>query len=263
MLEIAGVVGGAVLLFTVFQWRNVKRSWQAVCAQVNKASRFLWRADPIAIYQAEIDKTAEEVQQAGEELAEYRGIISRLERDVANDEKEAERLKQIIKGLLQDGDEKKATNYVIDLQRVQKRLEKNAKLLAEKKVGYELNLKKVKYANQKIREKRDKAAEMQSDLRISKSDARVTQLNQDFKVKTSALDNLDEIEEEIQRQIDVNQAKGQVIHDLGNDGLHELEEMDRLEQQKAQLMLEQFKQELLPPGVKILSTVKNKDEIKE
>jgi len=45
--------------------------------------------------------------------------------------------------------------------------------------------------------------------------------------------------------------------------LHELEEMDRLEQQKASLMLEQFKQELLPPGVKMLSTVKNKDEIKE
>jgi len=61
MLEIFGVVGGLVVLFTVFQWRNIKRSWQALCAQVNKASRFLWRADPIAIYQ-------EEVQQASEEM---------------------------------------------------------------------------------------------------------------------------------------------------------------------------------------------------
>lgn len=256
MLEIFGVVGGLALLFTVFQWRNVKRSWQALCAQVNKVSRFLWRADPIAIYQAEVDKAAEEVQQASEELAEYKGIISRLEREVANDEKEAERLKQIIKGLLQDGDEKKATNYVLDLQRVQARLEKHARLLASKKTGYEINLKKVKFANQKIREKRDKASEMQSDLRISKADARVTQLNQEFKVKTSALDGLDEIEEEIQRQIDVNQAKGQVIHDLGDDGVHDLDEEEKLQKQQATLMLEQFKRELLPPEVKILTPIK-------
>lgn len=256
MLEVIGVVGGLALLFTVFQWRNVKRSWQALCAQVGKASRFIWRADPIAIYQAEVDKAAEEVQQAGEELAQFRGIISRLEREVINDEKEVERLKQIVKGLLQDGDEKKATNYVLDLQRVQARLEKNKKTLSEKQVGYENNLKKVKYANQKIREKREKAESLQSDLRMSKADAEVAKLNQDFRVKTSALDSLDEIEEEIQRQIDSNVAKGQVIHDLGDDGLHDMAEEEKLQKQQANLMLEQFKRELLPPEVKILTPIK-------
>lgn len=253
MLEIAAVACGVGILFTLFQWRNVKRTWQALGAQINKMSRFIWRADPIAIYQTEVDKAAEEVQRASEELAEYKGIISRLERDVSNDMKEIENIKQIIKSLLQDGDEKKATNYVVDLQRTQNRLNKNIAILEEKKSGYDAHLRKIKFANQKIREKRERVNELQSNLRISKADAEVAKLNQEFKVKTSSLDNLDEIEEEIQRQIDTNQAKGQIIHDLGDDGLADMVEMEKIDKQKAQLMLEQFKQEFLPE-VKVIPT---------
>lgn len=187
-----------------------------------------------------------------ERLAEVKGMVARYQRRVENGYNKVEDLKLKIRKFLQENNEDKATSYVLDLQRTQEELTKDANKLEEHKLLYENSLKKLRFANQKIREAKEKAERMQADLRMSKAEAEVSKLAQNFQIKTSSIDNLNAIEEEIQRQIDSNRARGQVIHDLGNDGIEELEDRERHERQQAKVLLEQFKQELmLPPPMEI------------
>lgn len=248
-----GLVAAGVLLFAFLQRRNLKRGWIAGTAQINKFSRWLWRVDPIAVYQAEVDKSAEEIREAGDELAEFRGQLSGLQRRVADGEKKVEELRQKVKDFLLKGNENKAGEYVMELQAVQTKLDQNKETLTTKEATYQANVKKIKFANQKIREAREKAEQMKVELQMKKADAEIERLGQNFKVRTSSLDNLSEIEEEIYRQMDHYGAKGQVIHDLGDNGFtEEMNQQEEVQKAKAQKLLEQFKQELLPsPNIEV------------
>lgn len=247
-----GVIAGVVLILAVWQRRSIRRLFAAGGAQFGKLSRWAWGMDPIAIYQAEVDKAAEEIQEAGAGLEQFKGHVARLQREVANGLRKVEDLTAKVKAMLLAGNEAKATSYVLELQTVQAKLEKDQKQLTEQELLYQTNLKKVKYANQKIREAKEKTERMQSELRLSNAEAEVARLAQNFEIKTSSIDNLGEIEDEIQRQIDANRSKGQVIHDLGNDGLEEMEHQEQIERGKAKLMLDKFKQELLPaPNIEV------------
>jgi len=253
-----GIVAGVALVLVALQWRNVKRLVAAGNAQVSKLSRWVWRADPIAIYQAEVDKSAEEIQEASGGLEQFRGLVSRLQRDVAKGEKEVERLTQKVKNLLLEGNETKAADYAIDLRRVQVQLVKDKTKLEEHEAQYQINLKKIKYANQKIHDAKEKAERLKHDLSMSRVEAEASKLAQNFKIKTSSIDNLSELEDEIQRQIDTNRAKGQVIHDMGDDGLEELDDQEKEQKQEVRQLLDQMKQELLPSPkieVKILPPI--------
>jgi phage shock protein A len=251
MLEI-GIAAGVLLVLLLWQRKAIKRLASAAGAQVGKLSRWVYGMDPIAIYQAEVDKSAEEIQEAREGLEQFRGHVARLQRQVASGAKKVEDLKGIIKNHLQNGNEDKATSYAIELQSTLVKLEKDKAKLIEQEARYEMNLKKMRLANQKIREAKEKAETLQSDLRLSKADAEMSKLAQNFEIKTSSIDNLSEIEDEIQRQIDANRAKGQVINDLGDDGIDRLDEQENLQKQQARKLLEQFKQELLPaPNIEV------------
>jgi phage shock protein A len=251
MLEI-GIVAGVILVLAMWQRKAIKRFFSAGGAQIGKLSRWVYGMDPIAIYQAEVDKSAEEIQEAREGLEQFKGHVARLQRQVAQGAKKVEDLKGIIRNHLQNGNEDKATSYAIELQGALTKLEKDKTKLVEQEGRYELNLKKMRLANQRIRDAKEKAETLQSDLRLSKADAEMSKLAQNFEIKTSSIDNLNEIEDEIQRQIDANRARGQVIHDLGDDGLERLEEQESLQRQEGRKLLEQLKQELLPaPNIEV------------
>lgn len=57
---------GVVFALVLFQRRNLKRLKDAIAAQCGKFSRWVWGIDPVAVYQAEVDKSAEEIQEASE-----------------------------------------------------------------------------------------------------------------------------------------------------------------------------------------------------
>lgn len=238
------VGGGLVVFLALFQRRNLRRLVSAVGGQVSKVVKWLWGMDPIAVYQAEVDRSAEEIQHAGEGLEQYRGLVSRLQRQVANGESEVARLTQKVKLYLTEKQEDKAAEYAVQLKKVQNDLAENKAQLSQYESAYQNNLKKVKYANERIRVAKEKAQKMQAELRLSKAEAETARLAQSFNVKSASLDSLGEIEEEIQRQIDNNRARGQVITDLSQDGLLEMEEQDKLEKAEARQMLENFKQEM-------------------
>jgi phage shock protein A len=238
------LVVGLVTLLAVFQRKNLGRLLVAISAQFGKLFKWLWGIDAIAVYQAEVDRSADEIQQAGEGLEQYRGLVSRLQRQVANGEKEELRLTTKIKALLTDNNEDKAAEYAIQLRKEQAALTENRSQLKSYEDAYQDNLKKVRYANEKIKGAKEKAEKMQADLRLSKAEAETAKLAQRFNINTNITTGLGEIEDEIQRQIDSNRAKGQVIRDLSQDGLDQIEEDERLQKAEAKELLLQFKQDM-------------------
>lgn len=252
MLLELGIGAGVVMVLALWQRKAIKRIFTAGGAQFGKLSRWVYGMDPIAIYQAEVDKSAEELQEAREGLEQFKGHVARLQRQVAQGAKKVEDLKGIIKNHLLNGNEDKATSYAIELQGALDKYEKDKRKLAEQEGRYDLNLKKMRLANQRIREAKEKAETLKSDLQLSKADAEMSKLAQNFEIKTSSIDNLTEIQDEIQRQIDANRAKGDVIHDLGDDGVDRLDEQENLQRQEGRKLLEQLKQELLPaPNIEV------------
>ena len=196
----------------------------------------------MAVYQDEVDRSADEIRDATGGLEQYRGLVSRLERQVASGEKEEARLTAKIKTLI-GSDETKAAEYAIQLKKTQTDLAENRHQLAEYQGSYQNNLKKIKYARQRIEDAREKASKLQADLRMSKAEAETAKLAEKFNVRTNTLDGLGEIEEEIQRQIDINRGKAQVARDLSADGVADIEAEEALQKQEAQDILAQFKAE--------------------
>ncbi len=79
---------------------------------------------------------------------------------------------------------------------------------------------------------------------MSRADAELAKLSEKFNVRSSSLDGLGEVEDEIQRQIDTNRGKAQVARDLSSDGIAEIEEQERLQKQEAAEVLEKMKAEM-------------------
>lgn len=238
-------VGGlVVLLLAIFQRKALMRCVAAIGAQFSKGSRAIWSADPVAVYQAEVDNSATEIRDATEGLEQYRGLVSRLERQVANGEKEVARLTARVKSFLASGDEGKAAEYAVQLKKAQSELEENRQQLENYKGSYQNNLKKIQFARQKIEAAKEKARKLDADLKMSKAEAETAKLAEKFNVRTNTLDGLGEIEDEIQRQIDTNRGKAEVARDLSADGLAEIEADEKAQKAEAAELLEKMKGEM-------------------
>ena len=227
------VTAGIIVILAIFQRKTLGRIANAASAQVGKVGRLLWGFDPVAVYQQQVDNAAEEIKDATTGLEQYRGLVARLQRQVANGEKEVARLDARIKVYLNQNDEGSATNYAIQLKKNQGELEENKAQLAQYQSAYENNLKKIRFANQKIADARDKAQKLSADLKLSKAEAETAKLAQKFNCKNVSLEGVAEVEDEIQRQIDTNRAKAQVISDLSEDGLNEIAEQEAIHKQEA------------------------------
>jgi len=236
--------GGLVLVLAVFQRKNLMRIVTAITAQFGSFSRWVWRADPVAVYQAEVDRSADEIREATVGLEQYRGLVSRLQRQVATGEKEVARLEARVRSFLTAGDESRAAEFAVQLKKAQAELEENRSQLTGYDEAYQNNLKKVKYARQRIESAKEKAHKMQADLRLSKAEAETAKLAEKFNVRTNTLEGLGEIEEEIQRQIDTNRGKAQVLRDLSADGLDEIAEAEAIQKQEAQDVLAKMRAEM-------------------
>lgn len=220
LLLVAVVVGVVVL---VAGRKTVGRVLTAIQAQFNKAGRAAIAADPVAVYQKQVDDATEEIREGTKGLEQYRGLVSRLGRQVEADEKEVAVWDARARGYVTQGNDQKAAEALASKKKAEASLAENRGQLNTYETAYKANLKKVQFAQGKINEAKLKAQKLQADLKMSKAEAEIANLAQSFNVNSSSLNKLGEIEEEIQRQIDNNRAKAQVVNDLGSDGLAEIE----------------------------------------
>ncbi|MCI0378480.1 MAG: PspA/IM30 family protein [Gemmataceae bacterium] len=241
------LVIAALLTILYFVNRTAfSRIWAAGSAQVGKASKALWSADPVAVYQAEVDNAAEEIAAATQGLAQYQGLVARLKRQVEGNEKDIARLNVRVDAEIRSGNDAKAQEYLVQLKKAQTDLAENQGQLRTYEESYQQNLTRITKARAKIAEAKRNAEKLDAELKMSRAEAEAAKLAEKFNVRAANLEGLAEVEDEIRRQIDVNRGQAKVAMDIakveGTAG--EEDEEERVLRAEAAAELEQRKKVL-------------------
>ncbi len=93
------------------------KMWRALTAQINKLANFFWTADPIAQMQYEYDSAVEQLKTGREGLEQYRALVERVSRQVANNKQQISMLEAKIKSYLQANDRETAAKFALELKR--------------------------------------------------------------------------------------------------------------------------------------------------
>jgi len=224
--------------------KTVGRFFAAIGAQINKLGRAVVAADPVAVYQKQVDDATDELREGTKGLEQYRGLVLQLERRIEADEKEIAVYDARARGFVASGDDVKASSALMSKEKLSKSLESSRKQLAQYDAAYKANLKKIQFAQGKIQEAKTNAHRLSAELKMSRAEAEIASLAQSFNTNSSNLTKLGETEEVIQQQIDANRAKAQVVTDLGNDGLADIEAEERARTASAADALAKLKAEM-------------------
>lgn len=222
-----GLVALALVGLYMLNKTAFRRVRDAAGAQVGKAGKALWAADPLAVKNAEIDRKAEEVAEATRGLESCRALIAGVERQVNSGEREKARLTALAEQYARENNDAKALEKLTELEKVESDLEANKTQLQTHNTTYNNFLTKIKNANKRIGELRKEAKTQGVRLQMSKAEANLAKLAPVVGKANLSFDNLDEVNDEIEAQIDANKAKGQVVHDLSADGLEEIAAEER------------------------------------
>jgi phage shock protein A len=219
-----------------------KKFWGAFRAQLNKVANFFWEADPIAQMQYEYDMAVEQLKEGREGLEQYRGLVERVTRQVRENEKHAQKLQAQAKAYLKVGDRETASKFALELQKARAELASNQEQLAMHETAYENNLKKIKNANKKLVDVREKIQKYDAELKMSEAEAEVAKLAEgfDFNVTT----DFGQLESLIQGKIDANRGTARVAADLSEKGIADIEAEERMEAAMAEDALSELEVEL-------------------
>jgi phage shock protein A len=212
--------------------------WRAIKAQVNKLANFFWTADPIAQMQYEYDVAVEQLKEGRVGLEHYRALVERVSRQSANDKAHVANLEAKVKAYLQAGDRDTASKFALEMQKAQKDLKENEAQLKIHEEAYNNNLTKIKHAGTKLSQIRDKIAKYDAELKMSKAEAEMAKLAQDFHFDVTT--DFGQIEQIIQDRIGLNRAKARVAADLSSEGLAEVKQEQAMEKLQAEQALRDF-----------------------
>ena len=212
--------------------------WGALRAQLNKVANFFWTADPIAQLQYEYDASVEQLKQGRLGLEQYRALVERVGRQVANDKAHANNLEAKVKAYLQAGDRDTAGKFALEMQKAKKALEENETQLKMHEEAYSNNLTKIKHASGKLGQIREKINKYDAELKMSKAEAELANLARDFNMDVST--DFGQIEQVIQDKIGLNRAKARVAADLSSEGLEDVKREQAMEQTQADQALRDF-----------------------
>lgn len=212
--------------------------WRALTAQMNKVANLFWQADPIAQMQYEYDLAVDQLKGGREGLEQYRALVERVGRQAANNQSHVSNLEAKIKSYLQTGDRETASRFAVELQKAKKELDENNKQLKLHEEAYNNNVLKVKHASGKLAQIRDKIAKYDAELKMSRAEAELAKLSQDFNFDVTT--DFGQIEQVIQDKISLNRAKVRVASDLSSEGVADIKAEQAMEQAMADQALRDF-----------------------
>jgi phage shock protein A len=212
--------------------------WRALMAQLNKLANFFWTSDPIAQMQYEYDLAVAQLKEGREGLEQYRALVERVGRQVANDKAHVADLEAKVKAYLQSGDRETAARFALELQKAQKDLQENEGQLQMHEQAYNNNLTKIKHASGKLAQIRDKISKYDTELKMSKAEAEMAKLAQDFHFDVTT--DFGQIEQVIQDRIGLNRAKARVAADLSGEGMADIQRDQAMEKVMADQALREF-----------------------
>jgi phage shock protein A len=216
--------------------------WHAISAQINKLANFFWTADPIAQLQYEYDLAVDQLKQGRQGLEQYRALVERVSRQVAQNKGHVQNLESKIKAYLQAGDRETAAKFALELQNAKKDLEENESQLKMHEEAYNNNLTKIKHASGKLAQIRNKISKYDAELKMSRAEAEMAQLAQNFNFDVTT--DFGQIEQVIQDKIGLNRAKARVAADLSSEGLVDVQREQAMEKVQADQALRDFEVQL-------------------
>jgi phage shock protein A len=232
--------------------------WAALRAQVNKLANYFWTADPIAQMQYEYDQAVAQLQDGRKGLEQYRALVERVTFQVNNDQKHVIDLESKVKAYLQAGDRETASKFALELQKAKNELGENQSQLKMHEDSYNNNVTKIKHASGKLSKIREKIAKYDADLKMSKAEAEIAQLAQNFHFDVTT--DFGQIEQVIQDKISLNRARVRVASDLSGEGIVDIQREQAAEKVLADQALKQFEVDM---GLVTPETAGVKDEAKQ
>ena len=219
-----------------------EKFFSAIRAQLNKLANLFWEADPIAQMRYEYDKSVEELKEGRKGLEMYRGLVEKVGRQVKAGEKHCQQLESQAKAYLKAGDRETAAKFALELQKARNEVAENQEQLKMHEQAYENNLTKIKHANKKLIEVRDKIQKYDAELKMSEAEAEIAALSQSFDMNLTT--DFGELENLIQSKIDANRGKARVAADLSEQGIADIKAEERMEAVMAEDALKEFEVEL-------------------
>lgn len=231
--------------------------WHSIKAQLNKVANFFWTADPIAQLQYEYDLAVNQLKDGRTGLEQYRALVERVSRQVNGNRQTCANLEAKIKAYLQVGDRDSAAKYALDLQKSKKDLQENEGQLQMHETAYDNNLTKIKHAGNKLAQIREKIHKYDAELKMSKAEAEMAKLAQDFNFDVTT--DFGQIEQVIQDKIGLNRAKVRVAADLSGEGVADVQREQAMEKAMADQALKDFEVQMglvTPETAKVGETAK-------
>jgi phage shock protein A len=231
--------------------------WNAIRAQFNKMANWFWTRDPIAQMQLEYDRAVEQLKEGRKGLEQYRGLVERVSRQVAEGEKRVQSLTAKIKAYLKAGDRATAGQLAIQLQQAENDLAENREQLKLHEQAYQNNVEKIKHATKKLGQVREKIQKYEAELKMSNAEAELARLSQTFNFDVTT--DFGQLEQVIQEKIDLNRATVRVASDLSSEGVEQIKAEKALEESMAEDLLSKFEVDMglkTPESAKIETTEK-------
>ncbi len=252
MFELFGVVALVVVVVGALVWFLNSRAFRDMLAagraQVGKAGQAAIAADPKAVFEQEVRDAKDELNRSITDLEESKGLVTQLQDQVKEDQREVNKLDSKVRNSLTDDPEDKggkAGEYVMQLQAAQANFTRNSEQLKQAQTIYSNNLQKFQLAQKKIRQKEERGRQLGSEVKSSEMNARLAKLAQKFNVDVGGLDSrLNEAEAEMRKQIAQNNAVSEVQTDLGLNGLEEAKEEERLAKVEANKALDAYREKM-------------------
>jgi phage shock protein A len=212
--------------------------WRSLMAQINKIANIFWTADPIAQMQYEYDQAVAQLKEGREGLEQYRALVERVTRQVANDKQHATQLEAKVKAYLTAGDRETAAKFALEMQKAKQQLAENEGQLKLHEESYGNNVTKIKHASKKLADVRDKISKYDAELKMSKAEAEMAKLATDFNFDVTT--DFGQIEQVINDKISLNRAKVRVAADLSGEGIEDVKREQAMESALADQALREF-----------------------
>lgn len=211
-------------------------------AALNKLANFFWSRDPIAILQLEVDQATARLQEGRAGLEQYRGLVERVNMQVASGKQNVQRLEGQIRAHLQAGQREVAGQLAIQLQQAKQDLTNNEGQLAMHNEAYQNHLLKFQQAQKDIVTLRQKAQRMHAELQMAKAEAEIARVAE--AVSESIVPNfstkIGQAEELVQEQIAKHRGEARVAADMSSKGVQEIKASQAAEAAMGENLLRQF-----------------------
>lgn len=243
MFELLIVIGIIVAIGAIFGRKNIRRLFSSGRAQAGKLSRAAENADPVAMYQQQIDEATDQLVEARNGVANLKGLIFRIQKQVDDGEKEVGDWEHKAQFLLSKGEDERAKDAFSALKRAQAHLDENKSQLEGHKANFDKHMKLMQEAQRKIKNAQERSRELKSRLDLSKAEKQATELLNGLGIGGvgNSLDSLASAEEAINAKIAENRGATAVSNELNADALKEAELDEQIRQSKVDDEFEQWK----------------------